>query len=260
MIRYRKSRGIPSSLRRGVAENALNCAAYDADNAAYRSGDKKFEIKKSIYGTDVVKDRLKKDQHNKCGFCEAIFDANAAGDVEHYRPKTAVTTDAGRIYPGYYWVGYDWSNLSYACPDCNGYRKRDLFPLAPGTVRALSHNDDMDQEQPLVLDPYGLEDPRQHIRFCAEAPESLTVVGKATIEVLALDRTNLARDRLQHLRYLQTLHKSVMLLEHDQRFEAIEFVARMRAELKAATEEQAKFSAASEDYLKALDAGKDQLP
>jgi hypothetical protein len=216
--------------------------------------------RRSIYGTDVVKRRLKGDQHDKCAFCEAIFDANVAGDVEHYRPKTAITTQAGRIYPGYYWRGYAWENLSYACPDCNGYRKRDRFPVADEKARARSHHDDITREAPLLLDPYGTVDPRDHIRFRGEAPIGRTPEGRATIEILSLDPTTLARDRLKHLRLLRRTRRSIELLVDDPRPEAISFVAELRAQLTAAVEPGAEFSAAAADYLAALDSGEDYLP
>lgn len=260
MIRYAKSAAVPSSLSRGVVANAANCAAYDADPAAFRGGDAAFDITGGIYGTKVVKRHLKADQHDKCGFCEAIFDANVAGDVEHYRPKGAVMTTTGRIHPGYYWLGYSWPNLSYACPDCNEYRKRDHFPLADEGARARDHHDNIAAEEPLLLDPYGARDPRQHILFRGEAPEGRTREGETTIEVLALDRTSLARDRLEHLRNLSRLHESVRLLEDDPRPAAITYVARTRAQLAAAVGATAKFSAASADHLAALDAGHHYLP
>jgi len=260
VIRYDKSEPVPSSLRRGVAANAANCESYDADPAAYRSGAARFEITSAIYGTKVVKRRLKRDQHGKCGFCEAIFDANVAGDVEHYRPKGAVEAQGDRIYPGYYWLGYAWTNLSYACPDCNEYRKRDRFPLFDEEARALDHHGDIAAEQPFLLDPYGARDPRAHIAFRGEAPIGLTPEGKTTIDLLALGRTTLARDRLHHLRLLTSLRESIGLLEHDARPEAIEYVERARSELAAAVQPEARFSAASADHLAALAAGENYLP
>lgn len=260
MIRYAKSAAVPSSLRRGVAADAANCAAYEAGPAPYRSGDAQFDITGGIYGTKVVKRHLKADQHDKCGFCEAIFDANVSGDVEHYRPKDAVMVGNIRTYPGYYWLGYTWANLSYACPDCNEYRKRDRFPLAVEGDRALSHNDDVDAEDPLLLDPYGARDPREHILFLGEAPTGRTPMGDTTIELLALDRTTLARDRLDHLRNLSRLHESVRLLDGDPRPEAVAHVGRLRTELAAAVGPAAKFSAASADHIAELDAGRSHLP
>ncbi|AEH89915.1 hypothetical protein [Mesorhizobium opportunistum] len=260
MIGYTKSTTVPSSLKRGVRANTDNCDAYDADPTAYTKGVAKFDISNGIYGTDVVKRRLKADQHDKCGFCEAIFDANVAGDVEHYRPKGAIDTGGGKIYPGYYWVGYAWNNLSYACPDCNEYRKRDRFPLAVEGARARSHHDDLTKEEPLLIDPYGEADPRQHIVFRGEAPIGLTPQGTITIELLALDRTTLGRDRLLYLETLSVLYESVVLLENDVRPDAVDFVARVRAQLAAAVLPNAKFSAAAADHLTACAAGKTYLP
>lgn len=260
MILHAKSAAAPSSLTRGVAANATNCVAYDANPAAYRSGRCKFDITSGIYGSKVVKRRLKADQHDKCAFCEAIFDANVAGDVEHYRPKGAVQTDAGRLHPGYYWLGYVWPNLSYACPDCNEYRKRDWFPLANEAARARDHHGDVSAEVPLVLDPYGARDPRDHIAFRGEAPIALTPEGAATISVLGLDRTGLARDRLHHLTQLTLIYDSVRALEDRPRPEEAPLLARLRAHLAAAVAPQAKFSAAAADHLAALAAGQNHLP
>jgi len=260
VIRYAKSPAAPSSLKRGVAATDADCAAYDASPAAYRDGTAKFDVTSDIYGTKVVKRGLKADQHDKCAFCEAIFDANVAGDVEHYRPKGAVETGSGRIYPGYYWLGYVWWNLSYACPDCNEYRKRDHFPLANEIVRVRDHHGDVSVEAPLLLDPYGQADPRNHICFRGEAPIHLSPEGSATIQILALDRTTLARERLHHLRQLSNVYQSVQLLKDDTRPEAIAHVARLRDQLAAAVTPKARFSAASADHLANLAAGRDYLP
>ncbi|MEF9674035.1 hypothetical protein QNM99_25505 [Pseudomonas sp. PCH446] len=43
-------------------------------------------------------------------------------DVEHYRPKGAVSEDAS--HPGYWWVAMDWDNLLPSCIDCNRKRKQ----------------------------------------------------------------------------------------------------------------------------------------
>lgn len=259
MIRCVKSATVPSSLRRGVTASAADRAAYDADPTAYRDGTKSFEIDGGIYGTKVVKRVLKADQHDKCAFCEAVFDANVAGDVEHYRPKGAIQTDTGRLSPGYYWLGYHWPNLSYACPDCNGYRKRDRFPLADESRRARDHHADVGLEEPLLLDPYGPKDPRDHIEFRGEAPIPRSPEGLATIEVLALGRTSLARDRYRHLSNLGDLLDSVELLKDDSRPDAVAFVGRVRAQIAEAVSPNAKFSAAAADYVMALRAGVDYL-
>ncbi len=260
MIRYTKSPAIRSLLARGVAENAANCAAYDANPAAYRAGGVRFKFKRGVYGASAVKRHLEADQYHKCGFCEAIFNANVAGDVEHYRPKGAVKTGRSKVYPGYYWLGYEWANLSYACPDCNQYRKCDHFPLVQEATRARDHHEDIAAEAPLLLDPYGDRDPRQHIAFRGEAPIAKTREGEATIEILRLDRPKLMRKRLNHLRRLSDYHKTVSLLKDDQRPDAMAHVEYFRAALAAAVEPCAEFSAASADHLSALNAGRSYLP
>lgn len=260
MIHLNKSAKVPSSLKRSFAATATNCRHFDDDPDGYRSGAVGFDITSSIYGTKVVKRALKADQNDKCGFCEAIFDPNVAGDVEHFRPKGAVETDKGKSRPGYYWLGYTWSNLSYACPDCNEYRKRDRFPLVNEEARALDHHYDVAIKEPLLLDPYGARDPREHIVFRGEAPIGLTREGTTTIDVLALDRTTLSRDRYRHHQHLSLFREGIALFENDPRPRAIAHVARLRAKLAAAVEPTAKFSAAAADHLAALAAGHDYLP
>lgn len=260
MIGYTKSETVPSSLARGVAANAANCAAYDADPEAYRSGVAKFEISKGIYGTKVVKRVLKRDQHDKCAFCEAIFDANVAGDVEHYRPKGAVNSGTEIIFPGYYWLGYEWTNLCYACPDCNGSRKRTHFPLSEDAARALDHHDDIEIEEPLLLDPYGPRNPRDHIQFVGEMPVWSTDAGEKTVKILGLDRTGLARDRLDHLRMLTIMFEIVEVLGESDAPKEVQLVTRARALLEAAILPTAKFSSAATDHLIALAAGENHVP
>jgi len=63
-------------------------------------------------------DRLFK---RKCAYCESKYDAVAARDVEHYRPKGAVAKAAG--HPGYWWLAATWENLLPSCPACNQRRK-----------------------------------------------------------------------------------------------------------------------------------------
>src|SRR5262245_37503875 len=79
-------------------------------------------------------------QFGKCGFCESPILETYPGDVEHYRPKSAISAlrddvDAlgqqrealagitGRLTDtvsstGYYWLAYEWSNYLLACSVC----------------------------------------------------------------------------------------------------------------------------------------------
>ena len=47
-----------------------------------------------------MKRRLDLLFHGKCAYCETFYSASAPVDVEHYRPKGAVSEDPS--HPGYY--------------------------------------------------------------------------------------------------------------------------------------------------------------
>ncbi len=249
MIRVAKPVVAPAALAAGVALTAANCAAYDRDPAAYRSGAERFNFRKSVYGPTTVKNALKNAQHGKCCFCEARFAANHAGDVEHYRPKGAVKQADRTILPGYYWLAYDWRNLFYACADCNQYRKRDQFPLADEAARALSHHQALTAETPLLVDPGGTDDPRDHISFKGDVPIWKTSVGRVTIKTLKLDREELNLARRSHLHTVDLLMNIVQLLAGDQRPDAIAQVQAAREELVRFQTSEAIFSSAAQNYI-----------
>jgi len=66
----------------------------------------------------VTKKQLKKETHNKCGFCEVPFSVVAYGDVEHYRPKSV-----------YWWLAYAYANYLPSCQICNQVFKKAKFPI-----------------------------------------------------------------------------------------------------------------------------------
>lgn len=239
----------PAGLAAGVALTAANCAAFDLDPAAYRSGAQLFTFRKSVYGPPALKQILKVAQHHKCCFCEARFDATHAGDVEHFRPKGAITGPAGKIRPGYYWLAYHWPNLFYACADCNQYRKRSAFPLADEAHRASDHHGDIAAEVPLILNPGGPENPRAHITFKGDVPRGATPEGKATVKALKLDREALNLARRTHLKVLDRMRRIVSTMGDREDPEAVALVAEARLSLQEAVSPEAVFSAAAQDFL-----------
>lgn len=52
----------------------------------------KPELDDKLYKSCQVE--LRQMHHGKCCFCETNIDAGSYGDVEHFRPKKAVTGDA----------------------------------------------------------------------------------------------------------------------------------------------------------------------
>src|SRR5690606_34469288 len=96
-----------------------------------------------------VKHHYVRLQHHKCAYCERALEAEDFGliehDVEHYRPKCAVTVWHGPGYGfalahgnrrGYCMLAYELRNYCAACKTCNSARKRDHFPIAGKPGRA----------------------------------------------------------------------------------------------------------------------------
>jgi uncharacterized protein (TIGR02646 family) len=168
-----------------------------ADNTILHSRD-------GIYNDATVKARLRADQYGKCCYCESLFTATSYGDVEHFRPKAGYQQvwEGPLRKPGYYWLAYDWNNLFFSCQLCNQDYKGNYFPLANhATARAKTHHDDIAQEQPLLLNP-ALDTPSNHLTFVDDAIKALDARGTASIQGFGLDRPELIRSRVDHLKVL----------------------------------------------------------
>jgi hypothetical protein len=167
-------------------------------------------IKKEVY--------LAKDGpfRGRCAYCEASIADFQHGDIEHFRPKKAVTDDKdnpvvisgpdGRQHehPGYYWLAYDWKNLLPSCISCNqpgehNIGKRTRFPTANGYY--VTPEQDVGAEQPLLINPVDPadDDPETHLTVDFETgnlthPNSAR--GAKCIEVFGLNkRDQLVTDR-----------------------------------------------------------------
>lgn len=158
--------------------------------------------------------------NGKCAYCEAKFILTETGDVEHYRPKGAITDEwdkrimitrrgkRPKPHPGYYWLAYDWQNLLPSCSLCNrpsrprgGLRigKGMRFPVMPSPALKYGHARrpaDLAKEVPVFIHPV-LEDPRKHISFDADTGLLIdkTPRGKLCIELLGLNREGVAKER-----------------------------------------------------------------
>ena len=147
------------------------------------------------YSHKDVKEALEEIYHEKCGYCESKTKHIASLQVEHYRPKAKVDEDLN--HNGYYWLGYEWSNLLLACPKCNEQgAKGNKFPIEGVRVfvdsnRYLPHNSPLIDEEPLLLNPE-IDDPKEHFIFDEYGKiESSTTRGIKTIEICKLDRDKL---------------------------------------------------------------------
>lgn len=63
--------------------------------------------------------------HEKCAYCESSYRAIDGRNVEHFRPKGAVTEAPN--HPGYWWLAATWANLLPSCLPCNQLRRQVTF-------------------------------------------------------------------------------------------------------------------------------------
>jgi uncharacterized protein (TIGR02646 family) len=235
---------------RGADAATEFCTLYDAAPQAYRDGTAKFEFASAIYAHDDVKGALRTAQHEKCAFCESKITHTGYGDVEHFRPKGGFRqkeSDELR-YPGYYWLAYTWANLYLSCQLCNQRFKRNLFPVEDGRRRARSHKHDVANEIPLLIDPS--EDSSADIVFVDERAVPQTPRGRATIEVLGLNRDELTDYRLERLKALRALAVSRKLLAAKRPTPAVTtHLAKLDQLLNAAKLDSAEYAAMARAFL-----------
>lgn len=208
---------------RQVYENRVQVHAAHLDNLVDANGDPDYEeinkyIKDNQEWKTGVKEHYSKRQNRKCGYCERMF--TDYGDVEHYRPKSAIFTldqpgtekadlnntqgrtfhkppSAGTYDSGYWWLAYSWDNYLVSCGICNQAWKNALFPIENGhQVRPTKTS--QANEDPLLLDPFGIEDPGQHLEFTSVGgirPYNNSTKGEHTIEVCGLWRPSVVTSR-----------------------------------------------------------------
>jgi uncharacterized protein (TIGR02646 family) len=207
VIRIEKPSHLPAKLAQdGKRKRRSHCISYSKNPGGYQSGEKSFSFDAKIYAHATVKQALMEAQHRKCCFCERIIGTD--GDVEHFRPKQAYRQKQGQPLqrPGYYWLAYEWDNLYLACTGCNQRHKQNLFPLQHLTKRAIDHHHDIEDEQPLLIDP-GKDEPEALIGFRGEFAYSRegNARATATVESLQLNGRSLPEIRLKKLQELKLL-------------------------------------------------------
>ena len=160
-----------------------------------------------------LKDPLADVANRKCWYCESVQD-RSDNAVDHYRPKNRVAEceDHG----GYWWLAFRWENYRFSCTYCNSKRrdveggteggKQDHFPLWDETKRCRCENDDLDGEQPMLLDPCCAADPpllwfdvngqpRPNPSLCGNADSFLAQRVMQSIRFYHLDHVDLVERR-----------------------------------------------------------------
>ena len=235
----------PAELSKGESLKSDYCSSFDRDGEAYKNGKEKFKFNKRIYGHENVKAELLKAQFSKCCYCESRIGRTSSGDVEHYRPKAYSQQDRGqpKIYPGYYWLVYDWDNLFVSCEICNRSHKKNYFPLSNPNARVRDHSGDLTKEEPLILNPGECKDLRKHITFHKELAKGTTRAGKTTVEMIGLNRQPLQESRLEKLNLLRILCDAVRIYASNNGSDAQNFI-------QAYVSQESEYSAMASEFLK----------
>jgi uncharacterized protein (TIGR02646 family) len=155
------------------------------------------DVKKAVY-----------DMHRgKCCYCERTRDERREPDTEHFRPKAKVD---GIDHPGYWWLAYDWGNYFFSCKKCNEEHKKNQFPLLEESARAMGPNDDLEKEQPYLINPEK-EDPERFIGFDWQRAYGVFVKavgiddqgrGDMTIRITGVNQGTLPEERAEQVKFL----------------------------------------------------------
>ena len=248
MIKIDKSVDVPAVLaNKGKALRQITEACYD-DDPDGNTVSKKLKYAEKIYGHDTVKGKLRECQYNKCCYSESKF----AGDyphVEHFRPKGRVNAQEV-LYPGYYWLAFEWENLFLSKSRINVTHKKNFFPLEDESKRARNHHHDIANEVPLLINP-GKEDPREHIRFHMDEPIAYNNSrrGQETIKLLGLRHPELQDARQGKIKLLSGLKIALTVLLDEGFDKNNTSVINIQKILSRAILPEAEFSSMAIDYL-----------
>jgi energy-coupling factor transporter ATP-binding protein EcfA2 len=174
--------------RAALGQTALEATAAEGGFKAQR----RYAFDSSIWL--AARTVLREASYDKCVWCESQAGYAGPAEIDHYRPKhRAEGLGKGEIHPDHYWwLAYSWNNLVFCCQACNR-AKRNRFPVIGPR---LEPGDPSGAEQPLLLDPYGTDDPSEHLWFEDDGTvRPISDHGDVTIEVLALNRPDLVERR-----------------------------------------------------------------
>jgi hypothetical protein len=162
--------------RADVALNGLRDEITQAETAAHNAGTDPIAARKAAISTGlntVARTQLWRDlapnlgvlRKEKCWYSESL-NPTSDKNVDHFRPKGQVKEDS--THEGYWWLAFTPRNLRYSSQWCNQRRvdqvngtsggKSDHFPLCDHGIRARQEVDDLELEDPQLLDPIDPDD------------------------------------------------------------------------------------------------------
>jgi len=168
-----------------------------------------IKFKENLYKKHV-RDLLFAAFQGKCAYCESKICDTQPGDIDHFRPKGALTDENdkeviledGRTHRGYYWLAYSLANLLPTCRTCNsgttgtdGRRlgKLTRFPIQGVRVSEPGHSEEsLSGEQPVFLHPC-FDHPEEELDFDRQTGHLLGLTSRATlfINLMGLNRGGL---------------------------------------------------------------------
>ncbi len=168
------------------------------------------EAPRFLIETEDLLKALFQQFESACAYCETPVDATT-GNIDHFRPLQGADRGDGRIdYRHYCWTALEWENLYLSCNACLR-AKRNFFPIR-GTSRVSAPLTELARtEQALLLDPCR-DHPARHFAVLGDVLVGTSDAGRATIEILALNRPELVEARLRTLERLRSIfrHQGVM--------------------------------------------------
>jgi len=206
-----------------VGENSKGVKEYTRWRE-YMEGKREKRPGFTAYADPRVKDALLAMFHKKCAYCDR---STTVGDVEHWRPKNAVSSeDNKKLSDGYWWLAARWENLLFSCMECNQCRNREMegesglsmagkgtqFPLDDEKKRAKDVGKEKD-ETPLLLNPCD-DDPAKYMKIALQGDETGVLQplldtdehykrARTSIDIFGLNEFSLVQRRVQLLNDLQ---------------------------------------------------------
>ena len=184
----------PAGLRSSAADlERARAAAFFARPKAQRAQEA-FAFDDTLLDAADVRAALWGTCHRKCAYCETPL-TEAGMLVDRFRPASGALDLTGELSADHYWwLALAWENLYPSCAECRSF-KGARFPVREARAEPPATGDALAAERPLLLEPRR-DDPEQHLVFAEDGTAaSTTDEGRATIEILGLNRAQLLTDR-----------------------------------------------------------------
>lgn len=174
-----------------------------------------------------IKPAFRKLFHGKCWYTEAPQQGTDV-DMDHFRPKKRVNELVGSTAPhfGYWWLAFNLDNFRYSCIIANRRRKdvesgetggkADHFPIFDECNRARTPECNLEEEQPVLLDPCKASDVRLLMfndngetipRFGEEVRPRSYLKAEKSIEYYHLNHDDFVKARIELRKDLDDLRK-----------------------------------------------------